>query len=241
MGVTSTGFFETCPGVFQKRDETWVVFRRGLGQGEKACGLRSRQGADNGPVSFAHAIDARGAEGDGIDGAVQVDVEPGRKNVGQIIISLQNVKARAEGAADELVFPVENWRDDGAKLAEVGEEFFFEIGRLRREVLHAMIDEMTLPKPGGASSSNNRGLFKNMDANASGAQGLRTTQAGKSCSDNRDRFFHRGNLVLGTLEAIDYILFFLIRKRTFEVVVINVDECVGIFLGFVCSFTGNSF
>jgi len=66
--------------------------------------------------------------------------------VGEVVVSLQYVKARAGGAGDDLIVLVEDGRDDGAKLAQAGEQFLFEITRLRGEVLHAHVHEMPLPE-----------------------------------------------------------------------------------------------
>ena len=114
----------------------------------------------------------------------------------EVVVSLQDVKARAVEVGDDLILLVEDGRDDGAKLAQAGEEFLFEILRLGGEILDAGIDEVPLPELGRAPSSNNGRPLKNMNSDARSLQGLGTTEPGESGSDNRDRskLFHKGNL-----------------------------------------------
>ena len=124
--------------------------------------------------------------------------------MGEVVVSLQNVKARAGRAGDDLIFLVEDGRDDGAKLPQAGEEFLFEFARLRGEELHAQVDEVTLPELRRAPSADDGCALKNAHADTCGLQGLGATEAGKARSDNRDgsSFFHTSNVDISVQGAI---------------------------------------
>ena len=84
--------------IFQKGDQARVIVGRGLGQGKEAARLRPGQGTDHRPVRFAEALDAGRSKGDGFDLGIQPDIESAGEDLGEVVVSLQNVKARAGGA-----------------------------------------------------------------------------------------------------------------------------------------------
>jgi hypothetical protein len=170
--VAFAGSPQARSGIFQQGDQARIVFGGSLGQGKEAGRLRAGQGADHGPVRFAEELDAGGFDGDGFDPGVQTDFEPKGKDMGEVVVSLQDVKARAGGVGDDLIVQVEDGRDDGAKLAQAGEELFFEIARLRREVLDAEIDEVSLPELGRAPPPDDGSALEDADADARGLQSL---------------------------------------------------------------------
>jgi hypothetical protein len=114
-----------------------------LAQVKKTGSLWARQRTDHGAVRFAEELDAGGAESDGFDLGAQAEIESMGKDVGKVVVPLQNIKARTAGAGDDLIIRVENRRDNGAKLAQPGEQFLFEFGRLRGEVLDAETRTLT--------------------------------------------------------------------------------------------------
>ena len=95
-----------------------------------------------------------------------------------------------------MIVLVEDGRDDGAKLAQAGEEFLFELARLRGEILDPEIDEVSLPELRRATASDRGRPLENANAHPGALQGLGATQSGKACSYNRDGygFLHRGNV-----------------------------------------------
>jgi hypothetical protein len=163
-----------------------------MGQGKELGRLRTGQGADHRTVGFAEALDAGGFEDDGFDLAVQANVESVGEDVGEVVVSLQDVEARTQGVGDGAIVLVEDGRDDGAELAQAGEEFLFEFARLRGEILDAEIDEVSLPKLGRAPPPDGGGALKDAHGDAGGLQGLGAAEPGKAGSDNRNRskFFH---------------------------------------------------
>jgi len=193
--VAFAGLAQVGSGIFQQGDQARFIVD-GLGQAKELGRQRARHGTDHRPEALAVALNAGGPEGDGFDFGIQADVESVGKNVSEVVVSLQDVKARAVEVGDDLILLVEDGRDDGAKLAQAGEEFLFEILRLGGEILDAGIDEVPLPELGRAPSSNNGRPLKNMNSDARSLQGLGTTEPGESGSDNRDRskLFHKGNL-----------------------------------------------
>jgi hypothetical protein len=175
-----------------------------LGQAEKLLRERAGQRADDSPVGIAETQDARGPEREAFDRRAQPNADALRKNVGEIIVPLQHVESRAECAGDDLAVLIEERRNDGTKLAQAREQFLFEIRRLRREVLHAEVDEMPLPELGRATPADMGRALKDVDGDARRLQRLGTTEARQAGSDNRDRtkFLHRGNVTIRTQGAI---------------------------------------
>jgi hypothetical protein len=112
--------------------------------------------------------------------------------MGDVIISLQDIEAWAGGIGDDPVILIKDRRDNGAKLTQARQQFLLKIARVSGEVLHTEIDQMALPELSGATSSNRRGAFKEMDGNSCSLQGLGTTQPRETGSNNCNRtiFFH---------------------------------------------------
>jgi hypothetical protein len=75
---------------------------------------------------------------------------------------------------------------------------------LRGEVLHAEVDEMSLPELRRAPSADDGGALENTHADAGGMEGLGATQPGKAGSDDRDgrSFFHTSNVDIFVQGAI---------------------------------------
>src|SRR6202044_2769708 len=153
-------------------------------------------GADDRPVSFTAALEAGGLESDGFNLGVQTNIESVGKDVGKVVISLQDVKTGAGRVGNDLIVPVEDGRDNGAKLAQPGEKLLFKLSRLRGKILDAQVDEMSLPELGRAPSPDNGRTLEDAHADACGLQGLGAAESGKAGSNdrNRSRFFHRGNV-----------------------------------------------
>jgi len=163
-----------------------VHSRRGIGQGEEAGGLRAGQGTDHRPVSFAEALDAGGPEGDGFDRGVQTDIESVGEDVGEVIIALQTRKSAGRKGWDDLIVLVENGRDDGAKLAQAGEEFLFEFARLRGEVLDAKVHEVPCQSCVAHRPPATEDRSKTRTPTPAAWRAWAQTEPGKACSDNRD-------------------------------------------------------
>jgi len=139
-GIAFAGFSNPDAGVFEQGDQARFIFGGSLRQPQKPCGLRGGQGTDHRPIGFTHAFDSIGQEGKRLDGGVQAYVESVGKNMGQVIVALQDVETRTVWTGDKAVFRVEDWRYDGTELAQAGEKFLFEFRRLRRKILDAVVD-----------------------------------------------------------------------------------------------------
>ena len=202
--VAFAGPAQVRSGILQKGDQARFIVGRGLGHGKEAGRLRPGQGTDHRPVRFAEAPDAGGSEGDGFGLGIQPDIESAREDLGEVVVSLQNVKSRAGGAGNGLFVLVEDGRDDGAKLAQAGEEFFFEIARLRGEILDAQVHEVPLPESGRAPAPDDGSALEDAHADARSLQGLSAAKPGKAGSNdrNRARVFHRGNVTISIPGAI---------------------------------------
>ena len=117
--------------------------------------------------------------------------------MGEVVVPLQHVKARAVVVGNLMIILVEDGGDNGAKLAQAGEEFLFEFRRLRGEVLYTKVDQVSLPKLSRAASTDLGRALEDTHADARRLQGLAATKAGKTGADDCNRaklFFHRGNL-----------------------------------------------
>jgi len=191
-------------GIFEQGNQTRLIVGGGFGQGKEAGRLRARQGTDHHPVSFAEALDTGGSEGDGFDLGVQTDVESVGEDVGEVVVSLQHVKARTEAVGDDFIVLIDNRQDNGAKLTQADEKLLFEIIRLHGEVLDAEVHEMSLPELGRTPSSDDGRTLEDAHTDTCGLQGLGAAEAGKAGSDNRDgsRFVHKNNVDISTPGAI---------------------------------------
>ncbi len=214
--VAFAGPAQVRSGIFQQGDQARFIVGGGFGQGKEPGRLRAGHGTDHRPVSFAKALDPGGSEGDGFDRGVQTDVESVGKNVGEVVVSLQYIKARTGGVGNDLIILVEDGRNDRAKLAQAGEELFFEIARLRGKVLDAKVHQMPLPELGRTPPPDNQSALEDADAHACGLQRLGAAEPGKARSDNRDgsKFFHRGNVDISVTGAITITSLEAIPKLT---------------------------
>jgi len=192
------------PAIFEQGDQGRVVLGGRSPQTKKPDGLRSRRGADHGVVVFVETLDSGRLEGEGSDFRVQADVETVGEDVGEIVVPLEDIKARTVGAGHDLIILVEDGRDDGAELAKAGEEFLFEIARFRGEVLYAGIDEVSLPELGRAATAADGGALENADFDAQTLQGLGAAQPREAGPNNGNgtKFFHCDNVNICVQRAI---------------------------------------
>jgi len=111
--------------------------------------------------------------------------------VGEVVVSLQHVKARTEAVGDDFIVLIDNRQDNGAKLTQADEKLLFEIIRLHGEVLDAEVHEMSLPELGRTPSSDDGRTLEDAHTDTCG-------------SDNRDgsRFVHKNNVDISTPGAI---------------------------------------
>jgi len=199
-----TDLAQVGPAVLEKGDEGGVVIGGRLPQTKKADGLRTGRGADDRVIIFIETGDAARREGEGTHFRIGADLQAMGKDVGEIIVPLEHVEAWPVGADHGVVILVEDGRDDGTELPQAGEQFPFEIARLRGEELNARIDEMSLPELGRAASAHDGGALEYADFNAHALQGLGTAQPRKAgpYDRNRTKFFHCDNVNICVQRAI---------------------------------------